>query len=280
MFGYIEANAKTLNEEQLRRYRSAYCGLCRSLRERYGELCRLTLSYDMTFLVLLLNSMYEPDELCGMDCCLPHPFRARAWRRSRFTDYAADMSVAMAYFNLADDWDDEKNLLALGGTKLLHAAYEKVKSHRPEPCAALEEQLAELKEIERAALPDPDAAANCFGRLMGAVFTPEEDSVWSGRIRAFGEALGRFVYMMDACVDYEKDKRRGSYNPLRFMDNGELTEDEKLTILKILIGDCTAEFERLPLVRDVDLMRSVLYSGVWHRYAIKLQKEKRGADDQ
>lgn len=282
MIGYVEAQLSSLTEEQLRRYRGAYCGLCRTLRERCGGFSRLTLNYDMTFLVLLLSSMYEPEEQGGTGRCAIHPVRSRDWWRSRFTDYAADLSVALAYYNLLDDWTDDKNVLALGAAKLLENEYAEVKLQRPAQCAALEDCLAELGKIEQTGGPEPDAAANCFGRLMGILFTPEEDPIWGGRIRSFGEALGRFVYMMDACVDEERDRKRGSYNPLHTMHGGAVTEEEKLALLKMLIGECTAEFERLPLVQDVDIMRSVLYSGVWRRYAMKQKKrkEKRDADDQ
>ena len=283
MTGFVEADLHTLTEEQRLRYRGAYCGLCRALYARWGNVGRLTLSYDMTFLVLLLSSMYEPEETAGKGRCLMHPVRQRSWWQSRFFDYAADLSVVLAYFNLLDDWDDEKKLLSLGGAKLLEHAYESVRSLRPEQCSTVENALAELRGIERNREPDPDAAANCFGRMMGVLFTPEPDAVWGERLAAFGEKLGRFVYFMDACVDLERDRRSGSYNPLLAMHGGGMSEEEKLTALKMLMGECTAEFERLPLVQDTDILRSVLYSGVWRRYARnqkKQRKEKRDADDQ
>ena len=49
------------------------------------------------------------------------------------------------------------------------------------------------------------------------------------------------------------------------MEQGK-TEDELRYILTMLIGECAARFERLPLVRDADIMRNILYSGVWLRY--------------
>ena len=65
MFGYLVAAAEVLDEEQKKRYKACYCGLCRSLKERHGQLSRLTLNYDLTFLVLLLSSLYEPPEQSG-----------------------------------------------------------------------------------------------------------------------------------------------------------------------------------------------------------------------
>ena len=82
MFGYLVAAPELMTEPQLGRYRAAYCGLCRSLRARHGQISGLTLTYDMTFLVLFLSSLYEPEEITGEDTCAVHPFKAREWVRN------------------------------------------------------------------------------------------------------------------------------------------------------------------------------------------------------
>ena len=283
MFGFVVANTDALDAPQLERYKGAYCGLCRTLQQRHGDLSRLTLNYDMTFLVLLLSSMYEPEEEHGNGRCLAHPVHRRSWWRNRFTDYAADMNVALAWHNCMDDWTDEHKLLSLTEAKLLRSHYETVYRTRQRQCDAVEACMETLRAVETSESAAPDAAANAFGQLMGELFAVEEDSLWNPRFRAFGEALGRFVYWMDACVDLEADRKKGNYNPLLVMHGGEaVDEEEKLALLKMLIAECAAEFERLPLVQDVEILRSVLYSGVWTQYLAKLkkeEKEKGGAAD-
>ena len=278
MFGFVVANTEALSEAQQTRYKGAYCGLCRTLQKRHGDISRMTLNYDMTFLVVLLGSMYEPEEESGEGRCMAHPLHRRTWWKSRFTDYAADMNVALAWHNCMDDWNDEKKILSLAEAKMLHSHYEKVYRDWPAQCDAIELCMETLRAVETSPLSAPDAAANAFGQLMGELFSVEADSVWNPRFRAFGEALGRFVYMMDACVDLESDRKKGNYNPLLAMyPTGDVDEEEKLELLKMLIAECSAEFERLPLLQDVEILRSVLYSGVWTQYALKLKKEKGGA---
>ena len=75
MFGFVTANLDRLDDAQRERYKACYCGLCRSLKERYGSLARMTLTYDMTFLVLVLGSLYEPVELHGQMLCPAHPLK-------------------------------------------------------------------------------------------------------------------------------------------------------------------------------------------------------------
>lgn len=278
MFGFVEADLNALSEAQQARYRGAYCGLCRALKERCGEVSRLTLSYDFVFLTLVLTGMYEPEEQAGSGRCLIHPVHPRAWWRSSFTDYAADMSVLMTWQKLMDDWNDERKLLMLAGAKLTKNRYALAAARWPVQARAIEDGLAELHAIEQSSQTDSDAPAICFGKLMGVLFDPKSDTLWGERLRRFGEALGQFIYMMDACVDLEQDRQKGSFNPLNSLNGGGVSEEEKLMLLKMLIGSCTAEFERLPLVQDAEIIRSVLYSGVWNQYAKKIRQEKGDAE--
>lgn len=278
MFGYIIADADSLSPEQMLRYRGCYCGLCRALKQRHGGLSRLALNFDMTFLVMLLNSMYEPPETERRSRCFVHPVKERISWSSRFTDYAADMNVALAYYNCMDDWHDGKNVARLGEAKMLRSGFERAAENWPRQCAAISACIEELSKIEKGGGEDPDSAANCFGRLMGELFAYYEDS-WEKRFRLFGQALGRFIYMMDACVDLESDIKHGRYNPLAAMGGENLTEPEKKSILTMLIGECAVEFEKLPLLQDVDIMRSILYSGVWIQYERAMKKKGETEDD-
>ena len=274
MFGYIEANVQSLNEEQLKRYRGCYCGLCRALKHRHGQLSRITLSFDITFLVMLLSSMYEPEEAAGEGRCAVHPIKKRFYWNNRFSDYGADMNVALAYYNCLDDWKDDGKIVRYAQAKALEPHYREIYERWPRQCKAIEKCIDELSIIEKE-VSDPDAGANCFGELMGELFVCDEDSLWGERLRLFGQALGRFIYMMDACVDYEKDRKHGRYNPLIKHGEEDLTQEDKLLILKMLVGECSRIFEQLPLVQDVDIMRNILYSGVWQQYAAALKKNSK-----
>ena len=216
MFGYIEANVALLSEEQIARYKGCYCGLCRALNERHGQLSRITLSFDMTFLIMFLSSMYEPEEKSGEGNCIVHPFKKRSYWSDRFTDYAADMNLALAYYNCLDDWNDEGKVLRYAQAKAFENKYKEIKKSWPRQCEAIERCISNLSEIEKNPQSEVDDAANCFGELMGELFVCEEDSIWSSRIRLFGQALGKFIYMMDACVDLKKDKKQSGYCGNRF----------------------------------------------------------------
>ena len=81
MFGYVTANVKDLSPEELKTYRGLYCGLCRTLKERHGGLSRVSLTYDMTFLIIFLSSLYEADNREFQSHCPLHPVKKIPMRR-------------------------------------------------------------------------------------------------------------------------------------------------------------------------------------------------------
>ncbi len=272
MFGYVIANNEILSEEEKARYKAVYCGLCRSLKHRHGQLGRITLTYDMTFLILVLNSLYEPESCEGCERCFLHPVKCHGYNASEITDYAADMNVALAYLNLLDNWRDDRNILSLMQATLLKKKYERIARLYPRQCEAMESALARLSEFEHSNDHNPDIGARLFGELMGEIFVWREDR-WSYSLRAMAYALGEFIYIMDAVCDLDHDIKKHSFNPLISLKNAGRSDEYFEEILTMLIGDCTIEFEKLPLVEDVSIMRSILYSGAWTKYEIKKAKK-------
>lgn len=274
MFGYVAANRDALTNEQKDRYKSCYCGLCRTLKERHGSLSRLTLNYDMTFLVMLLSSLYEPEEASGSGRCIVHPVHKHFYWRNEYTDYASDMNIALFYHKSIDDWNDEHKLLSAAARRLLKDEYDRVKEQYPRQCEVMEQRLFELNWLEETKSANPDLGANYFGQIMGELFVYREDH-WEKTLREMGVFLGRFIYVMDAVVDFIPDKKRGRYNPLvAFQESGGEASNQK-DILTMLIGECAAQFEKLPLIQDIDILRNILYAGIWQRYVESEKKSDR-----
>ena len=158
MFGYLVAADGVLEPDQLRRYRAVYCGLCRSLQRCFGQGARLTLTYDMTFLVLLLSSLYEPEEALSERRCPRHPLEKHPYSVSEISDYAAHMNLALAYLKCRDDWKDERRLTALAEARTLERAYRETARLYPRQCGAMAEALDALTKLEESGTEDPDAS--------------------------------------------------------------------------------------------------------------------------
>lgn len=275
MFGYVRANIADLSEAEKQRYRAHYCGLCRALGQRHGLAGRMALSYDMTFLSIFLSSLYEPEEAQGEMRCVPHPARPHPYVCSDISDYAADMTVALTYHKCMDDWQDDRKHVSKAYAELLRRSYAVVKQRWPRQTGVIEKQLEELSRLEKRRAQEPDAAANCFGHLMAELFVMKED-YWRGALRAFGMALGRYVYMADAACDYDKDRKSGSYNPVVLM--GRQPEDMRED-LKQMLGSASAAFEALPMIHDVHIMRNILYSGIWLTYNETMEKRRKDREE-
>ena len=210
MFGFVTANMGELTPEQKDRYTAVYCGICRNIRSGSSNLCRCCLSYDVALLALVLMSLYEPEETVGDRACVLHPIRPRPWTENEFTRYAADMNVALAYYNAVDDWCDDKKLSAKAAASVLEPHLGPIKERYPRQCQAIEDCICRLAKLEQENCPNPDEPANCFGELMGQLFVYRED-LWQEDLFGMGMALGRFVYLTDAAVDYPLDEKKKKY---------------------------------------------------------------------
>ena len=273
MFGYIIPSLADLNEAEQLRYHEAYCGLCRALGDRCGQRCRLALTYDLTFLAVLLDSLYEPEETRGEGRCVPHPVKAHGFVRTSCTDFAADVTVALMYYKALDDWHDDRSVRGRAFATALAGPYDAVKERNPRICAAMEAGMADIGKLEERGETAPDEAANRFGVIMGELFVYDPADFWADDLRRLGARLGKFIYVMDAAMDYEDDAASGSYNPLVAMNASPEAVRESLELLAASVAEA---FEKLPLERDLHLLRSVVYAGVWQQYNTKENdKEKR-----
>jgi hypothetical protein len=270
VFGYVNANLKELSPAGKQRYSAVYCGICRCIRDQASQTARLTLSYDMAFLALLLMSLYEPEEQVHPNACMLHPIKKRPWVDSPYVRYAADMNVALAYYNCLDDWRDDGKHAAKFMADKLEKNYPSIAQRYSRQCAAIEHCIAELSRLEQENCANIDEVAGCFGRLMGELLVYEED-FWAPTLREMGMALGRFIYLADAAVDYCKDARKKKYNPYLAMGTGEnWAQWEEYLVLAM--GRCTHYYEKLPLVQDKAILDNILYSGIWTHFG-KLRKK-------
>ncbi len=272
MFGYITVNMDEMKIKDYRKYRAFYCGICHDLKERHGQISRLTLTYDMTFLAVLLNGLYE-DELAEQNCrCMLHPTRKHLEYRNAITAYAADMNVLLSYYNLMDDWEDERKKLSLAGAAALKSHVKQLQQNYPRQSKAIEEYLKKLKVCEQENSADLDRASADTGTLFAEIFAWKQDH-WEEILRRVGFYIGKYIYLMDAYEDVEKDLKCNNYNPWHAIAGEADFHEFAVQVLTMIVADASREFEKLPIIEYVDILRNVLYSGIWMRY-YKFVKEK------
>ena len=273
MLGVMTIRKPEMKFREFDRYRGYYCGLCRAIGKRCGSACRLALSFEMTFLSLLHTSLYEPETIDGMHRCVLHPVKKRLMLSNEAIDYCADLSALISYYDLRDGWDDERRVDKLAESALLKKAARRAGERLPRQREAVEKYVSALHEIENRNDQNLDAAANLTGEMLAELYVMRED-VYARDLRELGYYLGKFIYLCDCYEDIERDIKKKSYNPLIARSTNETFDTDCEQMLSDMMARAALAFERLPLIEDAEIMRNVLYSGIWLRFEHALERRK------
>ena len=275
MYGYIRAYKPELRFREYDIYHGCYCGLCEALHRRHGTAARWTLSYDMTFLILLLTGLYEPEETRTEQRCIAHPFHKNLHIQSTVTDYAADMSILLFRDKCMDDWNDERKISRRAAVGMFSRSYRKIQRQYPEKCSVVRTQLEKLHEMEQNHESNPEIPAGCFGTMLGELFVWKDD-IWADTLRQVGFYLGKFIYLLDAYDDLEHDRKKQCYNPFHQTDTTEPQFSQNCeALLQMMMSSCAAAFERLPILHYEEILRNILYAGVWTKFYQKKKEQEK-----
>lgn len=272
MFGYITINKAELKFREFDLYQAYYCGLCEELKKRYGRIGQATLTYDMTFLLLLFTGLYEPKEITSHCRCLIHPIHKHPVLTNEFTAYVADMNIVLSYYKCKDDWMDEHNFKKRAAGQLLKRHFHQIQMRYPKKVSVIQDALSHIADYEKKKETNLDLLSGCFGTLMAEIFVYHTDE-WEESLRNIGYYLGKFVYLLDAYEDIEQDQKKGAFNPLLSLFKTSQFESFCQTMLTMMMAECSRLFEQLPILNYVSILRNILYSGVWQKYeAVKKQR--------
>ncbi|MCR4694461.1 MAG: DUF5685 family protein [Pseudobutyrivibrio sp.] len=267
MFGYVNANVKQLSQQGRIDYQRYYCGLCQELHDLAGMKGQLLLNYDLCFLGIMLQSLYEPKQDLNNFKCIVHPSGTKHAYRSEAMEYAAAMDVLLSYHSLMDKYKDDNSKLSGLAASSIKGSYEKVKKQYGTQAAAVEKYIYDLAEAEFSQEKNLDLVSNCTGEMLATLFDWKNDS-WGECLRSVGFNLGKFIYIMDAYEDLPRDKKTGNYNPLKYMQKDCSSDFETFIRVNLtsLMAECAKSFERLPIVENAEILRNIIYSGVWTKY--------------
>lgn len=274
MFGYVEPDKPELKIREFDVFRGYYCSLCKTIGRRYGQVKRLSLSYDLTFLYLLLDALSPLPSRGKMERCIAHPIKKRfVVFSNNFAEYASDMNIILTYYNLKDKWADEKHLVGGAGSLVLKRAFKKAKKRYPEKCSAIEDHLNKLAELEKSGCDSIDEAAEPFAAIMRELFECGyiKDETEKKTLGWMGYNLGRWIYMLDAYDDIEEDIKSNSYNPLvkQYRFTGEDIPGFKESIREALnfnltysLSEVEKAYSLLGIEKNKGILDNILYSGL------------------
>lgn len=262
MFGYIRPLECELKVREQAEYRGYYCGLCKTIGARYGQIERLALSYDCAFLAALLcaisggNGFYSGN--CGPRCYRgKRPIAAR----SPELDYAADVNVLLAWYQAADDAADEKSAKGFAARAALRRAYRKAAKAHPALDQEIREHTHRLRSYETEVVASTDEPSDTFGKTLSAVLL-NAPMLPDGE-RAAAEwmfyNLGKWVYLIDAWDDRVRDRKSGGYNP--FLQE-EMSADQAAFLLNITLNEVGKAYDLLTMRHPSGLLDNIIYMGL------------------
>lgn len=292
MFGYIGINKPELKIKDFERYREFYCGLCHSLGKRHGLLGQISLSYDATFVAVLLSALYEPVTYRFQSGCVLHPVGKKKYLSNQIIDYVADMNVLLAYYKCQDDWQDDKNILKLSYGATLKKQAGKVEKRFLHKAKAIMTYLDTIYDLEKKDIRDIDKLSAAFGGIMSEILDISLKDIgaedrnrygdrWKKELKSLGFALGKFIYIMDAFDDVKKDRENGSFNPfvdrykMGIQDKNSKKEFESYVenLLMMTATEMAKSYERLPIIHETAILRNIIYSGIWMTF-VNIRKER------
>jgi hypothetical protein len=272
MFGYVKINKMDLTFREYEHYRGYYCGLCKYLKDNHGEISRLSLNYDITFLILILTSVYRPKPTVLEEGCIVNPFKKKKKIINEITEYAASMNVLLTYYKLEDNLKDDKGIKDILAYNIykgkLKLAYEKY----PEKAEVIKNQLDILYSLEQEKNINIDLVSNTFGNLMSEIFAYKKDE-FEKDLRKIGFNVGKYIYLLDAYEDLDKDYEKGRYNPfIEYIDKREELKIRADKLIGMSLGMLSQGVDSLNLKVNTGIIENIIYSGVYLRYQNILEK--------
>lgn len=236
MFGYVRPLKGDLKVREFEEFKAAYCGLCHTLRRNYGQRATLLLSYDMTFLAMLIDGSKPVFTHCR---CVSSPLKKKCvCAGGEGLDKAADYCVILSYHKLRDDVRDKgffKGLAARFASRMIRGYYKKACKKEAVFDKLVLRELAALGRIEAEQPASIDIPADCFAKILAAMAGGTENQAERERLLYH---MGRWIYILDAVEDLPEDVASGGYNPLvaRFgLSEGKLSEEDSLAVSTTLM---------------------------------------------
>lgn len=281
MFGYITPLVSELSLESIDTFKSYYCGLCFSLKKKYGNLLRLSLNYDATFFAIFIDALNKDSSKTHTSSCIKHPFGKKQIKDiNKAIDYSTDLNFCLINYKLLDnilDDNDVKSSLLYNIVKLY-----KKKITYPFLDTLIKDNLNKLHLLEEShSFFSLDEICHPFSDIIGKVLelSPiniiEDSEDIRNSLYKFGYYIGKVIYLFDAIDDIKDDIKDNSFNPfIKIYDLDITNYDEKINSLKesldlsiiTLLSDCNNILEDLPLVKNEYLIKNIVSESLIDKY--------------
>lgn len=287
MFGYIKPYKPEMKIKEYDIFKAYYCGLCKELGKRYGQLSRFTLNYEFTFLAVFLSALSDENIIMKAETCIASPIKKKpVIKENPFIFYASDMSAILTYYKFVDIKNDGGHFSGNIGSFVFYRQFLKAKEKYPDKAKSIKGYLKELDRLEKAGCAKVDIAAEPFANILKEVFLYPGLKLSQENMRYIEDIayhLGRFIYIIDAYDDIEKDIKSGGFNPIleQFNFNDETTEAFKEKAMEWIYFNLTftlskisETFDKLELKKNREIIDNILKLGLYYELERIMRGEK------
>ena len=283
MFGYVTPLKPEMKIREYETFRAYYCGVCMHIKDNFGNVPRMTLNYDMTFLAILLDALHSEGPKFEMKRCIAHPHNKKPMAiKGEALSYAAAMNVSLIYYKLIDDVNDDKSLKSKVGAMVLSPYKKKFNRNVTKVNDIIEENLNKLALLEKEKnFNSIDEICDPFSLIVANILElyPEEIDNDSEELRSnlynLGYAIGKWIYVIDALDDLEEDINNNKFNPINYLYNKEnksykeFIEEIKPRIEFTILNcgyNCKEALDMLPLKRNKEILENIISLGMMDKY--------------
>ncbi len=268
MFGYISPDAPYLFKKDETLYKALYCGLCKGIGAGCGQAARTALTYDMAFASALVHNIRGEDVKIEKRRCALHLIRRRPIALADETTVALGyVNTALAYFKLCDDKADGDKRGAL--RHLYKKGLKRAKKKCPQVVEIIKKQTEDQAALEKADCAVIDMAAEPTAVMMREVIRCLLGEFSTEHTDKLFYALGKWVYLIDALDDYDKDVKRGRYNVLynAYKKNSlkeavAAGEEELKFVFDMLFADMRESLANIKFYFNHDLTDNIILRGI------------------
>lgn len=293
MLGYVQVYKPDLKVREYEIYQGYYCGVCKYIGREYGQLPRMTLSYDAAFLACLLASVEDVPDAPAQEHCAVHHIRKKTIIRNSAIEYAGDVMLILAWYKLLDDIHDEGKIIPKAALKLYKGIHKKLVEKYPNLCEGIEWNLAVLGGLEKDRCSSIDQVEDPFARIMEVIFLEgarllyKEDENLHKVFANVGYHMGKWIYLMDAADDIEENVKDGAYNPLLYRFNwrqsdfaSETTDEFRARIREDLefnlyhyLAVISEQTSELDIKKNKGIIDNIIYFGMNHKTETVLERK-------
>ena len=269
MFGYVRTDTPYLYIKDDELYRAMYCGVCKGIAETSGNAARMGLSYDVTFLSVIMHNILGIDVKIEKQHCLTHCIRTRKMAEvDELTRQLGALNTVLVYYKYTDDINDGDK--GKGKRLWFKKGFRKVAKRYPEIVKIVAEHLAEQEKTEKSKTDSVDHAADATANMLAAFSDYALGEKATAYTRTLFYAVGKWIYLIDALDDYDKDKAKGAYNPFILAYNADCRKallegeyaEEVAFIFRSVFFDIKESLAQIPFRFNTDLSDNILLRGM------------------